>query len=385
MRVTAVETAYADGYPNLCYVRVHTDAGLVGLGETFWGPATVAAHVHEGIAPLLLGQDPLQIEGHWLRLAGRGLRSLGAEGRALSAVDIALWDVFGQASGRPIWQLLGGAARERVRVYNTCAGYGPSAWGIGGPRSGPYEDYVATSERPEELAASLLAEGYTAMKIWPFETGEGGRWYVGRDDLERGLEPLRRIRRAVGDRMDVLLDCGRWSLPLARRIAQAAEEYAPFWLEDPLSPEEPAAWRELAAATRVPLAGSEELGGRHAFRGLLEHGVQIALFDPGWVGGITEARHVAALAEAYQRPFCPHDCTGPVALWAGLHLCIHAPNAMMQEVVRAYLAGAYREIVTELPVIESGYARAPTAPGVGTALREDFLRRPDARVRLSRA
>ena len=135
----------------------------------------------------------------------------------------------------------------------------------------------------------------------------------------------------------------------------------------------------------MPLAGSEELGGRHAFRGLLENGVQVALFDPGWVGGITEARHVAALAEAYQRPFCPHDCTGPVALWAGLHLCIHAPNAMMQEVVRAYLAGAYREIVTELPRIESGYARAPTAPGVGTALREDFLRRPAARVRLSRA
>ena len=245
--------------------------------------------------------------------------------------------------------MLGGAARERVRVYNTCAGYRASDWSIGGPPDGPYEDHAATFERPEELAESLLAEGYRAMKIWPFETGEGGRWYVERDDLERGLEPLRRIRRAVGDRIDVLLDCGRWSLPLARRIARAAEEYEPLWLEDPLSPEEPAAWRELAAATRTPLAGSEELGGRQAFRALLESGVQIALFDPGWVGGLTEARSVAALAEAYQRPFCPHDCTGPVALWAGLHLCIHARNAMMQEVVRAYLAGAYGQILTALP------------------------------------
>ena len=383
MRVTAIETVHADGFPNLCYIRVHTDEGLVGLGETFWGPATVAAHVHEAVAPRLLGQDPLQIERHWLRLAGRGLRTLGAEGRALSAVDIALWDLFGQAAGQPIWQLLGGAARERIRVYNTCAGYRPSDWSVGGPPDGPYEDHLATFERPEELVESLLAEGYSAMKIWPFESGEGGRWYVLPDDLERGLEPLRRIRRAVGDRIDVLLDCGRWSLPLARRIARAAEEYAPLWLEDPLSPEEPAAWRELAAATQVPLAGSEELGGRQAFRALLESGVQVALFDPGWVGGISEARNVAALAEAYQRPFCPHDCTGPVALWAGLHLCIHARNAMMQEVVRAYLAGAYGQIVTALPRIEAGYAYAPTAPGLGAALREDFIRRPDAHLRRS--
>src|SRR3989442_15780636 len=114
---------------------------------------------------------------------------------------------------------------------------------MGGRRDGAYEDHAAAFERPEERVGSLLAEGYTAMKIWPFETGEGGRWYVGRDDLERGLEPLRRIRRAGGDRIDVLLDCGRWSLPLARRIAQAAEQYDPFWLQDPPPPREPAPWR----------------------------------------------------------------------------------------------------------------------------------------------
>src|SRR5919204_1744817 len=130
MRVTAVETIHADGFPNLCYVRVHTDEGLVGLGETFWGPATVAAHVHETIAPRLLGQDPLQIERHWLRLAGRGLRTLGAEGRALSAVDIALWDLFGQATGRPIWQLLGGAAPPPDRRLKTRARLPASDRGI---------------------------------------------------------------------------------------------------------------------------------------------------------------------------------------------------------------------------------------------------------------
>ncbi|HEY3083804.1 MAG TPA: mandelate racemase/muconate lactonizing enzyme family protein [Chloroflexota bacterium] len=384
MRVMAVETIHADAFPPLCYLRVHTDEGLVGLGETFWGPAAVAAHVHEALAPHLLGEDPLLIERHRQRLALRGLRDLGAEGRALSALDLALWDLLGQATGRPIHALLGGAVRERVRVYNTCAGYEPSDWRVGGPTEGPYEDRRATFERPEELAESLLAEGITAMKIWPFETGEGGRSYVAPEDLARGLEPLRRIRRAVGDRIDVLLDCGRWSLPLATRIARAVEEYEPFWLEDPLPPDEPAAWRELAASTRVPLAGGEELGGRGAFRALLEHGLQVALFDPGWVGGISEGRVVAALADAYRRPFCPHDCTGPVSFVAGVHLSISAPNAMLQEYVRAYYAGAYRELVTELPRVEGGYVYAPTAPGLGTALRPDFVERSGAHVRVSR-
>jgi L-alanine-DL-glutamate epimerase-like enolase superfamily enzyme len=383
VRIVAVETVQADLVPPLCFLRLHTDEGLVGLGETFWGPEAVAAHVHESLAPALLGEDPLPIERHRQRLVGRGLRDLGAEGRALSALDLALWDLLGQATGRPVYALLGGPVRERVRVYNTCAGYEPSDWRVGGPTAGPYEDRRATFERPEELAEGLLAEGITAMKIWPFETGEGGRSYIAPDDLRRGVEPLRRVRRAVGDRIDLLLDCGRWSLPLATRIARAVEEYEPFWLEDPLPSDEPSAWRELAASTRVPLAGGEELGGRQAFRALLEHGLQVPLFDPGWVGGISEGRAVAALAEAYRRPFCPHDCTGPLSFVAGVHLCLSAPNAMMQEYVRAYYAGVYRDVVTELPRVEGGYAYPPTGHGLGTALRPDFVARADARVRVS--
>src|SRR5262245_3942602 len=139
VRVVAVETIHADAFPPLCYLRLHTDEGPVGLGETFWGPATVAAHVHEELAPALLGQDPLLIERHRLRLTRRGLRDLGAEGRALSALDLALWDLFGQATGRPVHALLGGAVRERIRVYNTCAGYEASDWRVGGPTEGPYE------------------------------------------------------------------------------------------------------------------------------------------------------------------------------------------------------------------------------------------------------
>src|SRR5579884_3096156 len=169
MIITALETIRVDAFPNLCYVRLRTDAGLIGLGETFFGPEAVAAHLHASAAPLLLGRDPARIArlGHDLA-GGAARRSVGVETRALSAVDLALWDLRGQAMNVPLYQLLGGALRDRIRVYNTCAGYRHVAaaatpdrpargtWGIGGPTAGPYEDYEAQFERPEELAASLL-------------------------------------------------------------------------------------------------------------------------------------------------------------------------------------------------------------------------------------
>jgi L-alanine-DL-glutamate epimerase-like enolase superfamily enzyme len=398
-RIVGVETIYADDFPHLCYVRLHTDSGLIGLGETFFGPEAVSAHVHSVAAPYLLGKQALHVERHWQALYhSHAVRSIGAEGRALSAIDVALWDLFGQVTGLPIYQLLGGPVRDRIRVYNTVAGYRHTAtsarpgrpnngnWGIGGPIEGPYEDYEAQFERPEELAQSLLAQGITAIKLFPFAPGEGDGRYLTPEDLERGVAPFRRIRQALGNRVDLLLDMGgSWSLPAAMRIARALEEYEPFWYEDPVRYDGLDAWAEFRQSTRVPTAGSENLGSRYAFHELLaKRAADIVLFDPGWVGGISEGRRVAALTEAYHRPFCPHDCTGPVAMVAGIHLCISSPNAMMQETVRAYYTGAYRDIVTTIPRIEGGYAYPPEGPGLGTALQPDFLRRADAHVRVSR-
>jgi galactonate dehydratase len=398
VKITAIETIQCDSFPHLIYVRVHTDAGLIGLGETYFGPDAVAAHVHAIAAPLLLGQDPFRIERHWRDLyAGPALRSIGAEARALSAIDIALWDILGQALGVPIYQLLGGAYRDRIRVYNTCAGYRHVAraatpekpshgtWGIGGATSGPYEDFEAQFERPEELAHSLLEQGITAAKLFPFTSDDRTGQSISTEELERGIAPFRRIRQTVGKRIDLLLDLGgSWDLPSALRIARALEEYEPFWYEDPVRPDNLDAWVEFARSTRIPTAGSEHLASRYAFRELLEkQAVQIVLFDPGWVGGISESQKVATLADAHHRPFCPHECTGPVAMIAGIHLCVSSPNALMQETVRAYYTGAYREIVTALPRIEGGYADPPDGSGLGTALQPDFLNRSDAHVRRS--
>lgn len=180
MKIRRVETVRLKEFPNILFVQVHTDAGVSGLGETFLGAAAVEAYIHETAAPYLLGKDPHQIERHALQLRGYiGAGSPGAETRGRSAIDIALWDIAGKIAGQPLYQLLGGATRPAIRVYNTCAGYryirsAPEQrvanWGLptdGSP--GPYEDLDAFLHRADELARSLLDQGIDAMKIWPFD------------------------------------------------------------------------------------------------------------------------------------------------------------------------------------------------------------------------
>ncbi|HZQ99553.1 MAG TPA: mandelate racemase/muconate lactonizing enzyme family protein [Chloroflexota bacterium] len=394
MKVTRIETIQHADFANLLWVQVHTDDGLVGLGETYRGVASAAAYVHEMVAPYLLGKDPRAIERHHSTLSGSTThRSMGAEVRGLSAIDIALWDLFGQSVGLPVHQCMGGPVRDRIRIYNTCAGYhygrragvpGQSfaaSWGMGA-QQGPYEDLVKwqEQERAGELARELLDMGITAMKIWPFDqfADETGGQHITPSQIEKGLKPFRQIRDAVGMRMEIAVELhSRWNLQAVLRIVEALDEVRPMWYEDPIRMDAPAALAELAAKTRVPITASETLAGRHAFRELLERrAVGIVMLDPGWVGGLTEAKAIASLAAAYHRPVAPHDCTGPVVYAAGCHLCLAAPNAMIQEGVRAYYHGWYPEAVTALPIVENGYVRPPEGPGLGTRLRDDFLASP---------
>ena len=232
---------------------------------------------------------------------------------------------------------------------------------------GPYDDQVAFMRDAGALAESLLAEGYTAMKIWPLDihaAASGGAMITG-TELQAGLEPFRKIRAAVGARIDVMCELhSLWSAQAALRICQALEELDIFWVEDPIGKMGDArALADLRRRTRVPICGSETLGGLVSFRQLLEaDAVDVVMLDVAWCGGLTEARKIAGLAAAFAKPLAPHDCTGPVTLMAGLHLALHAPTAIFQEVVRATLATWYRELVTELPVIANGMAQAPTAP-----------------------
>jgi L-alanine-DL-glutamate epimerase-like enolase superfamily enzyme len=398
VKVTAIETLQLGEFPNVLWVRIRTDDGLVGLGETFFGANAVAAYVHETVAPYLLGLDPLQIDRHSRNLYGYvGFNSTGAEARGNSAVDIALWDLFGKATNQPVWQLLGGASRERIRVYNTCAGYryvrsrpvqAVDNWGL--PKEitdGPYEDLDAFLHRSDELARSLLDMGVTGMKIWPFDpfAEASGGHYISAPDLKTALEPFRKIRQAVGDEMDIMVEFhSLWDLPMAKRITAALEEFNPFWFEDPIKMDNLAAVAELAHTTRVPITASEVLGTRWSFRELFERrAVGVAMLDVSWCGGLSEARKIAAMAEAYQLPVAPHDCTGPVVLMASVHLSMNATNTLVQETVRAFYTGWYTELVTNVPRIENGFVYLPEGAGLGTELVPGLEQRGDATLRIS--
>ena len=325
MKITALETIRLDEFPNVLWVRVHTDEGLVGLGETFFGARAVEAYLHESAAPKLLGRDPGAIERIGRDLTPYiGFSGAGAEARGRSAVDIALWDLLGKATGQPVHQLLGGLCRDRIRTYNTCAGYryvrsrpdwGTDDWGLEGADEGPYEDLDAFLHRADELALSLLEQGITGMKIWPFDHAaiESDGYYISARDLDRALEPFRKIRGAVGDAMDIMVELhSLWRHPAAVRVAAAIEPFDPFWYEDPIRMDSLAALKDYAAKTRVPICVSETLGGKWEFRDLLETGAcGIAMPDISWCGGLTEARKIAALADTYHRPVAPHDCSGP--------------------------------------------------------------------------
>ena len=400
MRITALETVRADFHDNLIWLRLETDAGLVGLGETFFFPGAVEAYLHEVVAPRLVGGDATRIGG-WsaeLMRVPVGYASSGAEMRAASAVDIALWDLMGQAAGMPIHRLLGGLARDRVRIYNTCAGphYVTKArtdidhwFGLDGAGADRYDDLRGFMERPVELARELLAEGITGMKIWPFDYAAeaNGRMSITTAQIEEGCRPFRLIRDAMGGAMDLMVELhSMWDLESAKRIIRALEPVAPAWFEDPIRMDDAEGLAELARFTRVPILASETTATKEGFRRLLEQrAVGVVSFDVGWCGGISEAQKIVALADAYQIPIAPHDCTGPVGFVAGTHLSLSARNAMIQETVRAYVRGWYREIVTALPPIADGYLSPLMGPGLGLALRPEFLARGDVRRRRSGA
>jgi L-alanine-DL-glutamate epimerase-like enolase superfamily enzyme len=397
-KITCVRTLRLPERPKLIWVEIETDEGLIGLGETFRGAATVEAAVHELIAPGLIGRDSRQIEAISLELSTPyvGYHSASAEIRAASAVDIALWDLKGQRHGIPIYEAMGGACRDKIRVYNTCAGYefntqqGARREITSTDRAqGPYDDQLAFSRDAGALAISLVEEGYTAMKIWPFDrfARQAGANSISLAEVKQGVEAFRQIRRAVGDRIEIMCELhSLWDTSAAVRICQALEEFEPYWVEDPLCKMDDAqALADLRNRTRVPICASETLGGSVAYRDLLAAGsMDYLMLDLVWCGGFTEARKIAALAQVYNKPLAPHDCTGPVALFAGLHLGLHAPMAVLQEVVRASLSTWYGELVTHLPQITAGHALAPTIPGLGTALRPEVKQRPDAIIRETR-
>lgn len=220
MKITKIETVRIDEFPQLLWVRVHTDAGLLGLGETFFYPTAVEAYIHDNLARELLGRDPLSIDAISRDLVTYvGFRSTGAESRASSAIDLALWDLFGKTTGQPVVQLLGGWTRNEIRTYNTCAGsaymrrsetQSTRNWGINSNSESKvtgFDDLNDFLHRADELAESLLSEGITAMKIWPFDIAAEANYghHISSAELRDALVPFEKIRKRVGESMEIMV------------------------------------------------------------------------------------------------------------------------------------------------------------------------------------
>ena len=400
MKVTAIETIRLGEYPSILFIQVHTDTGLIGLGENCVGVEAVEAFIHESVAPRLLGQDPLEINRihEVLHQDFIGFSGSGVAVRAASAIDFALWDLLGQETNKSLHQLLGEKVRQKIRAYNTCAGSGYSKGSsnidrnrkaqIGISEEGDYEDLVAFLKEPEMLVASLKSMGFTAMKIWPFDEAamRSGGQTITPADLSEGVDIMRRARSAAGEDFDIMLEMhSLWSVPAATIIANAVEEFQPFWIEDPFKHEATDALVRFRRSINSPLTVGETTGTRWEYQRILSSGaIDHLMIDPGWCGGITESVKIIALASVYGVPVAPHDCTGPVVLTVGTHLGVTFPNIELQEMVRAYYYGWYAEMLTKLPTYQDGYLMPPEGPGLGTSLRDDIRDRKDAMIRWSR-
>ena len=371
MKITAIETLQWKAYPRLLTVRVHTDSGLIGLGETVDKVPGAKAALHGTVAPLVLGQDPLDIEGLWRFVMDNIMYHgyAGAETRALSAFEVALWDIMGKRYGAPLYHLLGGMTRDEIPTYNTCLSFGR------------IRDYEAWHEDAGALAKSLLADEIHALKIWPFdqfsERSFGQR--ITPAEIEKGLIPVKQIRDAVGGQMEIGIECHfRWNRVSMERIARALEPYNILFLEDVMPAVYPDEIKALSNRTTIPIVGSELLLTRWQLREWLEKQVsQIVMTDAVWNGGIAETRKIAALAETFGLPLVLHNVAGPICHAACMHLAAHIPNLFYVESARAF----YREYFTVLsdlsPTVRDGHLDIPAGPGLGLKLLDSALERAD--------
>ena len=272
--VAAIESVQVlEFFPDLLLVRIHTNEGIIGHGETYYCAEAVQAMLHDWMARRLLGQDALAIESHWRflyeRAANFGVR--GTELRALSALDLALWDILDQVCNQPVHRLLGGPVRDKIPVYNNCSNpqYGPSRTGrkgwpgfgsIGQP--GPLGDSWKLFHEPVALAQELVDLGYRGLKVWPFDQAaiEYGPAWIPQRVIEAAVQPLRDIRDKVGLELDILVDGhAHFQLPVALRIAEALREVQPLWLEDVIKMDNLDTVSDFCRQSRMPISVSEML------------------------------------------------------------------------------------------------------------------------------
>ena len=366
MKVTGVETILLENTPpyrggrTFLFIRLLTDEGIVGLGERPTGHTpdlkSQIALLHDIVARFVVGQSPFDIEAIWQKVyaSNHDYRHPSLYGTpALSAIEMALWDIVGKAAGQPIYNLLGGRCHEKLRAYAYM------------PTEGVWEDPA----RAGAIAEKLVQEGNTACKIDPFMP----YFPLPRDfplkTIKHAAKIFRAIRDAVGDELEIGIGThGQFSTAGAIRVAKVFEEYEPFWFEEPVPPENVDEMARVAAHTSIPIASGERLVTLYEFSELLEkQAAQIIQLDVGQCGGILESKKIAAIAEAHYAMIAPHMYVGPIAAAAAVQVDTCSPNFLIQE----YNGGALHEALFKEPIrFANGFIEPPTTPGLGLELDE---------------
>ncbi len=356
MKITDVKVLPIDRY---LFVQVHTDEGIVGLGESgAWGYLEASGEVVKSFKEYLIGKDPLRIEHHWQVLYRcthfRGAAIMGA----LSAVDIALWDIAGKYFGAPCYQLLGGKCRDRARVYGHVIG--------------------STKEELLRGCVQAKAAGYTAVgHLTPFldESRNVPYYKTHTDKIQDAVQTVAAYREAVGDEVDLCIEVHRRLDPAeAIVLGRAIEPYRPFFYEDPIRPDNIDAMAEVAQKIAVPIATGERIHTIYEFEMLLtRNAVQYVRPDVCMAGGITHCKKIAALAEAHYVDVAPHNPLSPVSTAACVQLAACIPNFALQEYPRGEGEPPKSEIVSGALTLEDGFLIIPDAPGIGVELAEGAM------------
>jgi galactonate dehydratase len=351
------------------FVKLTTDHNVHGVGEAYclpFHPQVVTRMLEDVFARYFLGQDPHDIESVWRRVYSAGYTqhpdlSLMA---VLSALEMACWDIIGKEAGQPVYKLLGGRVHERLRSYTYI-------YARPGDKTDVYQDPDLAAER----AAEYLAQGFTALKFdpaGPYSAFDGRQLSL--DALVLCERFMRQLRAAVGTGADLLFGThGQMTAAGAIRLARRLEPYDPLWFEEPVPPDAPEEMAKVARATSIPIATGERLATKYDFARLLRAGAAAILqMNLGRVGGILEAKKIAALAEVDHVQLAPHLYCGPVVGAANIQLATCSPNFLILEGIERW-QGFHAEVLVKPIRWESGYVIPPTEPGLGVELNERVL------------
>jgi len=377
MKLDAIETFVVGNPPPkrggnyFLFVKLNTACGIVGYGEMYtasFGGHTVAKMAEDVFNREMLGEDPFQIEKMWRRVYSRGFSSrpdISLMG-VMSGLEMACWDIIGKACDKPVHALIGGKLHERLRSYTYIY---PDE---GMDESTFYNDPDASAE----MAARYVKEGFDAVKFDPAGAYTPLDPHMpSLEDIERSERFLKAMRKAVGNDADLLFGThGQFSVSGAKRMARMMEKYDPLWFEEPTPPERPEMMAQVAAATNIPIATGERLTTKYEFVRVLEQGAaNIIQMNLGRVGGILEAKKVAALAESFYAHIAPHLYCGPIVGAANIQVSATCPNFLILESIRKW-DGFYADILTQPIIWEDGHVIVPDRPGLGVELNEDLAR-----------